>query len=291
MKKILLISTMLAFAGSVFAANISIHFTSGSVVTYDDTKSTYSPDRWREAKWLHEQEINPGTFSAPYFNGDETSWDDNYVHFITGALLPSRHWNNPYRSGVRGNGITLTGPWLGHNRSREFFRHSRNFGTDSTNLVIWDLPTFINTSSPIPNSSHLDTMEALLFSRQTQVPFIQTVGTLTMTVYIVDVKRDGVTIQPSVDTDGDGLYDYEDNCTLIPNPNQEDTDNDDYGNICDGDLDNSGFVNSIDLSLFKQRLFSNDPDADLDSSGVVNSIDFSLFKTLLLSPPGPSGLI
>lgn len=95
----------------------------------------------------------------------------------------------------------------------------------------------------------------------------------------------------SDDTDGDGVSDEDDNCTLVPNADQRDTDNDNFGNVCDGDLDNSGFVNSIDFSLFKQRLFSNDPDADLDGNGIVNSLDFSKFKTLLLSPPGPSGTV
>ncbi len=90
------------------------------------------------------------------------------------------------------------------------------------------------------------------------------------------------------DSDKDGIFDSLDNCVNVANPNQLDTDRDGIGNLCDADLDNSGFVNSIDFSIFKKRLLSKDPDADLDGNGFVNSLDFSRFKKLLLKAPGPS---
>ena len=37
----------------------------------------------------------------------------------------------------------------------------------------------------------------------------------------------------AIDTDGDGIPDSSDNCTLVANANQQDTDADGYGNICD----------------------------------------------------------
>ncbi len=91
-----------------------------------------------------------------------------------------------------------------------------------------------------------------------------------------------------VDTDGDGVPDIIDNCILVPNPDQRDTQGRGIGNMCNGDLNGDGFVNSIDFSILKSRLFTNDPDADLNGDGIVNSIDFSIMKTLLLKPPGPS---
>jgi hypothetical protein len=99
----------------------------------------------------------------------------------------------------------------------------------------------------------------------------------------------GALAQPA-DSDGDGVPDSIDNCIEAANPDQLDADRDGHGNACDGDLDNSGFVNSIDFSIFKTRLLTDDPDADLDGSGFVNSIDFSKFKLLLLKPPGPSAV-
>ena len=91
------------------------------------------------------------------------------------------------------------------------------------------------------------------------------------------------------DIDHDGIVDALDNCMLVPNPNQRDTDNDGYGNRCDADFNNNGFVNAADLALFKSRFGTNDVDADLDGSGFVNAADLAIFKSLFGKAPGPSG--
>jgi hypothetical protein len=92
------------------------------------------------------------------------------------------------------------------------------------------------------------------------------------------------------DTDGDGVADIADNCKLVANPLQEDTDADGYGNICDGDFNNDGSVNFADLALFRQRFGTANADADLDSSGgSINFTDLAIFRGLFGKPPGPSG--
>jgi hypothetical protein len=93
------------------------------------------------------------------------------------------------------------------------------------------------------------------------------------------------------DSDGDGIPDEQDNCTLQPNDDQRDTDNDGYGNACDADFDNSGFVNFADLATFKQAFGSTDEAADFDNSGFVNFADLAAFKELFGAPPGPSALV
>jgi len=92
------------------------------------------------------------------------------------------------------------------------------------------------------------------------------------------------------DTDGDGVVDPSDNCTEIANPDQRDTDSDGYGNLCDADFDNTGFVNFADLAYFKTQFGTTDPDADFDGNGFVNFADLATFKTLFGKAPGPSGL-
>ena len=93
------------------------------------------------------------------------------------------------------------------------------------------------------------------------------------------------------DSDSDAVCDPADNCTLVSNPLQRDTDGDDYGNYCDPDFNNDLLVNAIDLASFKARYFSSDVDADLNGDGVVNASDLAILKSMYLQAPGPSGLL
>jgi hypothetical protein len=110
------------------------------------------------------------------------------------------------------------------------------------------------------------------------------------------------TLLSGIDTDGDGVDDAIDNCTLVANgptiPDaggniQRDTDGDGYGNVCDADLDGSKAVNLVDFGLFRTAFGQSgsfDFDADFDGSGAVNLIDFGIFRALFGGEPGPSGL-
>lgn len=94
-----------------------------------------------------------------------------------------------------------------------------------------------------------------------------------------------------VDSDGDGVPDGSDNCTLIANADQRDTNGDGYGNICDPDLSNDGVVNFSDVSLWTPFFStSTKGDADLNGDGAANFADFALFPVYFLQPPGPSGI-
>lgn len=102
----------------------------------------------------------------------------------------------------------------------------------------------------------------------------------------------GRTSPLSADTDNDGISDEMDNCTLIANANQVDTNNDGFGNACDPDLNNDGLVNFADISAWAP-LFNTpcgNVDEDLSGDGICNFADFSLFPVYFLMPPGPSGV-
>jgi len=101
-----------------------------------------------------------------------------------------------------------------------------------------------------------------------------------------------------VDTDQDGIPDTSDNCILVANGplipdtggnSQLDTDGDGYGNLCDADFDNSGFVNFGDLAVFRSAFGTNDQNTDLNGNGVVNFADLAIARSLFGHPPGPAG--
>ena len=122
-------------------------------------------------------------------------------------------------------------------------------------------------------------------------------GEITQRVYnIVDVAGTGevlntVTIDVAEsDSDGDGVADGSDNCAFVANADQRDTDGDGYGNICDGDFNNDGVVNTGDLGYMIEKYNTDDADADLNGSGFVDYDDIRVFKNLFFGEPGPSGL-
>jgi hypothetical protein len=96
---------------------------------------------------------------------------------------------------------------------------------------------------------------------------------------------------PPADTDGDGWIDIEDNCSDVANPDQDDTDGDDCGNLCDADYDGTGLVGFVDFSAFANAYGSNDLEMDHTETveGPVGFIDFSFFSGAYGSVPGPSG--
>jgi hypothetical protein len=110
-------------------------------------------------------------------------------------------------------------------------------------------------------------------------------------VWVRVASPDGATTQAAaeeVDTDGDGVPDSRDNCILVPNKDQLDTDGDGYGNACDADLNNDGFVNSLDLASMRLQFGKRKVAGDLNGDGIVNALDISAFAKLFGKAPGPS---
>ncbi|MEM7083100.1 MAG: thrombospondin type 3 repeat-containing protein [Pseudomonadota bacterium] len=96
----------------------------------------------------------------------------------------------------------------------------------------------------------------------------------------------------AVDTDGDGVDDSLDNCTLVANPDQRDSNGDGYGNICDPDFDNNGVVNFLDISGWVPffNTACGDVDQDINGDGGCNFGDFAVITQFFNQPPGPSAL-
>ena len=95
--------------------------------------------------------------------------------------------------------------------------------------------------------------------------------------------RDGVDEERvSMDTDGDGRIDGEDNCPYVSNGNQANVDGDLRGDLCDDDADGDGVSNVADNCMFVQNLPQTDTDADArgdacdedrDADGLLNERD------------------
>jgi len=102
---------------------------------------------------------------------------------------------------------------------------------------------------------------------------------------------DTILIGPFTDSDGDGIADVFDNCIFHPNPDQRDTRFNGFGNRCDADFTDTGFVSFADLAIFQSVFGSSNEDADLNGDGIVNFTDLAIFRLLFGVPPGPSALV
>ena len=99
-----------------------------------------------------------------------------------------------------------------------------------------------------------------------------------------------VTVAP--DADSDGVLDSQDNCKLVANPDQRDTDNDKFGNACDADFNENMLVDASDLTLMKLKLSgAYSANQDLNGDSVVNAADMSILQSYFGKAPGPSGLV
>lgn len=75
------------------------------------------------------------------------------------------------------------------------------------------------------------------------------------------------------DTDGDGIPDYNDNCDLVANPGQEDSNNNGIGDACEPfvDSDGDGVANSIDNCINDY----NPNQSDANSNGIGDACDIN----------------
>ncbi len=98
------------------------------------------------------------------------------------------------------------------------------------------------------------------------------------------------------DADGDNVPDSVDNCTLLWNQDQRDSNEDGLGNACDADLDGDCSVNFGDLAALKAAFYPRpyNPDADFNGDALVNFGDLATMKATFFNGPnpgpGPSGL-
>jgi hypothetical protein len=97
----------------------------------------------------------------------------------------------------------------------------------------------------------------------------------------------------TIDTDLDSVIDTIDNCTNVANLSQLDSEADGCGNACDGDFDENGVSNAVDLLYFQTHFLTGpsspnwDPEVDMDGNSVVNAADLDMFRQEYLTTVGP----
>jgi hypothetical protein len=90
----------------------------------------------------------------------------------------------------------------------------------------------------------------------------------------------------------DGVADTIDNCSDRANLAQDDTDDDDCGNICDADYNQDGTVGFADFGLFSPAFGGGDElfcHTQPVPGCAVGFDDFGYFAVAFNGPPGPSG--
>lgn len=108
-------------------------------------------------------------------------------------------------------------------------------------------------------------------------------------IYVQNVNGGGSLGLGTSDADGDSIADDVDNCTLIANPDQRDTNGDGFGNACDADINNDCIVGFIDSAVYRNNFFqAGDLDTDNNGDNITNFIDLTLLKEQFFGPPGPS---
>lgn len=105
------------------------------------------------------------------------------------------------------------------------------------------------------------------------------------------VSDSGVFGVGGADVDGDGIADSSDNCSIVANADQLDTDADGFGNACDPDLNNDVVVNFTDLGLLRSVFFSADADGDFNGDGAVNFTDLGIMRAYFFGAPGPGAIV
>ena len=86
------------------------------------------------------------------------------------------------------------------------------------------------------------------------------------------------------DTDDDEVDDGDDNCPHIPNPNQDDADSDDIGDVCDPDVDGDGVLNDDDICP------GFDDGIDTDQDGIPDGCDIVVVPELNCVTSDPSAV-
>lgn len=274
--------------GNVTAGLVSGTATSGWVKRQADNDADGLSDEW-EVKYFGNTTTSSGRLS---------DWDGDRVTDVDEFLLKRTH---PKLMDTDGDGVNdlLDGAPNDPTSSATPLVPTANNGsitvatntTYSGTLSATNAASYAITSNPTNGSVFIDNA---LTGHYVYLPNANASGADSFTFKAIgatglasNIAAISITIKN--DSDGDSVFDDVDNCSQIANSHQLNTDNDRYGDLCDPDLDNDGWVTFGDVARFRldRRNPSYIQNADFNSDGFVDDQDQTLLKKYLFGPPGP----
>ncbi|MDG2271746.1 MAG: thrombospondin type 3 repeat-containing protein, partial [Halioglobus sp.] len=167
---------------------------------------------------------------------------------------------------------------------------ARSFAIKGTQTITFDQPTDLTLGNNVDLTATASSGLAVSFTSSTgavctvagNTVTSQSAGTCTITasqagnanfLAAADVARSFDVTNPAPpppdDSDGDGILDSSDNCPLVSNADQLDTDGDGTGDACDDDRDGDGILDSADNC----PVTTNGDQIDTDSDGLGDLCD------------------
>jgi hypothetical protein len=195
------------------------------------------------------------------------------LSFLSSIFKEARGQEFEYDLGVRAEDITFSSSRLISGQKVRIYATVYNFGKkDMTGYV-----SFYQGAGLI-GDSQVVSVRAGGFADEVFIDFVVPDGPFNILVALRGTNppdqnpaNDEALTQlfvPSPDKDRDGIPDSEDNCPLVANPDQKDSDGDKLGDLCDSDNDNDGLSDEEE-----KRLGTNPLDPDTDKDGIIDSKD------------------
>jgi len=156
----------------------------------------------------------------------------------------------------------------------------------------WTEETQFNFFRTVRGGGYLSFPEAL--SSSASQPFLP-VATFNDIGFRIGTLPVSLPAAAPIDQDQDGTLDIDDNCTVVPNAAQADSNNDGYGDLCDADYDDDGIIGGLDFTSLVASYLAKEGDpaynraVDCNGDGLIGGPDFTCFiRGFNAGAPGPS---